>query len=84
MRYEVLKYERIRNLRIENNLTQKQLAEILNLKQNTYSQYEIGVLNYPVELLIRLSEYYGTSVDYLLGLTDEKAPYRRNSKSHES
>ena len=80
MRYEVLKYERIRNLRIENNLTQKQLAEKLNLKQNTYSQYEIGVLNYPVELLIRLSKYYGTSVDYLLGLTDEKTPYRRKNR----
>ena len=80
MRYEVLKYERIRTLRIENDLTQKQLAEALNLKQNTYSQYEIGILNYPTELLIRLSEYYNTSIDYLLGLTDERTPYLRKNK----
>ena len=77
MRCEVLRYERIRNLRIDNSLTQKQLAELLNLKQNTYSQYEIGILNYPVEVLIKLSEYYNTSVDYLLGLTDEQTPYLR-------
>ena len=49
MRYEVMKYERIRNLRIDRGLTQKQVAEYLNIKQNTYSQYEIGVLNYPLE-----------------------------------
>ena len=79
MRYEILKYERIRNLRIESGLTQKQLAEMLNLKQNTYSQYEIGVLNYPIELLIRLSGHYNTSIDYLLGLTNEKTPYPRNN-----
>ena len=84
MRCEILKYERIRNLRIEKDLTQKQLSDILNLKQNTYSQYEIGVLNYPVELLIKLSEYYDTSVDYLLGLTDEKTPYRRKNQSIDS
>ena len=44
---------------------------------NTYSQYEIGVLNYPIDVLIRLACYYNTSVDYLLGLTDERTPYPR-------
>ena len=58
-------------------LSQQQIAELLNVKQNTYSQYEIGVLNYPVDVLIKLAQFYGTSVDYLLGLTDETAPYPR-------
>ena len=51
--------------------SQQQIADMLNVKQNTYSQYEIGVLNYPLDVVVRLAEYYGTSVDYLLGLTDE-------------
>ena len=50
---------------------------LLNVRQNTYSQYEIGVLNYPIDVLIRLACYYNTSVDYLLGLTDERTPYPR-------
>ena len=70
-----MKYERIRNLRIDRGLTQKQVAEYLNIKQNTYSQYEIGVLNYPIEAVGKLADLYGVSVDYLLGLTDQKAPY---------
>ena len=75
MRYEVMKYERIRNLRIDRGLTQKQVAEYLNIKQNTYSQYEIGVLNYPLEAVMKLADLYGVSVDYLVGRTDEKDPY---------
>lgn len=70
MRYEVLKFENIRNLRIDRGLTQKQIAEIVNVKQNTYSQYEIGVLNYPIDVLIKLADYYHVSVDYLLGRTN--------------
>ena len=77
MRYDVLKFENIRNLRIDKDYTQKFVAEYLNIKQNTYSQYELGILNYPIEALIKLSELYGVSVDYLLGLTDEKVPYPR-------
>lgn len=75
MRYEILKFENIRNLRIDRGLTQKQVAEYLNVRQNTYSQYEIGVLNYPVEVLMKLADFYEVSVDYLLGRTNEKAPY---------
>lgn len=77
MRTEILKYERIRNLRIDNNFTQQQVADYLNVKQNTYSQYELGVLNYPVDVLIKLSILYKTSVDYLLGLTNNSMPYER-------
>ena len=75
MRYEIMKYERIRNLRIDRGLTQKQVAEYLNIKQNTYSQYEIGVLNYPIEAVGKLADLYGVSVDYLMGRTDVKEPY---------
>ena len=52
MRNEVLRYERIRNLRIDRNLSQREVAALLNVRQNTYSQYEIGVLNYPIDVLI--------------------------------
>ena len=77
MRNEILRFERIRDLRLDRNLSQQQIAELLNVKQNTYSQYEIGVLNYPVDVLIKLARFYNTSVDYLLGLTDEMTPYPR-------
>lgn len=73
MRTEILKFERIRNLRLDNNLTQREVAEILHVKQNTYSQYEIGVLNYPVEVLIKLARFYEVSIDYMVGLTDDPA-----------
>ena len=66
MRYEVLKFEAIRNLRIDSGYTQKQIAEMLHIKQNTYSQYEIGELNYPLDAVVTLAEYYGVSVDYLV------------------
>lgn len=75
MRYEMMKYERIRNLRIDGGYTQKQIAEYLHIKQNTYSQYEIGVLNYPIDVLERLADFYEVSVDYLLGRTEIKTPY---------
>ena len=75
MRYEALKYERIRNLRIDNDYTQKQIAEYLNVKQNTYSQYELGILNYPIEVILKLADFYGVSADYLLGRTSRKEPY---------
>lgn len=77
MRYEMMKFENIRNLRIDNGYTQKQIAEYLHIKQNTYSQYEIGVLNYPVDVLIKLADFYDVSVDYLLGRTDVRELNRR-------
>lgn len=75
MRYELLKFENIRSLRIDGGYTQRQIAEYLNIKQNTYSQYEIGVLNYPIDVLMKLADFYGVSVDYLLGRTEIKKPY---------
>ena len=75
MRYEILKFENIRNLRIDGGFTQKQIAQYLGISQNTYSQYEIGVINYPVEAVMKLADFYGVSTDYLLGRTDTKTPY---------
>ena len=75
MRYEIMKFENIRNLRIDNGYTQKQIAQQLGISQNTYSQYELGVLNYPVDALMILADFYDVSVDYLLGRTSRKEPY---------
>ena len=77
MRYEKLKFDRIRSLRIDNDYTQREVAEYLNIKQNTYSQYELGILNYPIDALIKLAKLYNVSLDYMVGLTDEKTPYPR-------
>lgn len=68
-------YNRIRELRQDNDLTQKQVGEILNMSQTGYNQYEIGKNDIPTKILIKLAEYYNTSVDYLLGITDERSPY---------
>ncbi|KSV59510.1 helix-turn-helix domain-containing protein [Acetivibrio ethanolgignens] len=70
-------YERIRNLREDYDLKQKDLAEYLNCTQVSYSYYEIGKRDIPSSVLIQLAKYYGCSVDYLLGLTDTKIPYPR-------
>lgn len=75
MRYEIMKFENIRNLRIDKGYTQKEIAKLLGISQNTYSQYEIGVLNYPVDALIKLADIYNVSIDYLVGRTNEKQPY---------
>lgn len=69
-------YRHIRDLREDHDLTQQQLAQLLNISQTTYSRYESGTLDIPSSSLIALAEFYRTSVDYLLGLTNRKAPYR--------
>lgn len=82
MRIEKLPYERIRNLRQDADLTQDDVAEYLNVSQNTYSQYETGTLRFSLEVVIKLALYYDTSVDYLVGLTDERKPYPRAANLH--
>ena len=66
---------RLKDLREDCDIKQIQLAKYLNIKQNTYSQYENGQRQIPLDLLVKLAKYYNTSTDYLLGLTDEKKPY---------
>ncbi len=70
----------IRDLREDNDLTQKQVADYLNIRQNTYSQYETGSRQIPIEVLTALATLYKTSTDYLLGLTDCKIPYPQKKK----
>ncbi len=68
---------RLKELRKENGYTQEYVAKYLNVKQNTYSQYEAGVNQIPIGCLCNLAKLYETSVDYILYLTDEETPYRR-------
>jgi transcriptional regulator with XRE-family HTH domain len=67
----------MRDLREDGDLTQTQVGAAINVPQRTYSYYETGRRGVPPEVLIALAEFYGTSVDYLLNLTDEKTPYPR-------
>ena len=60
-------YENIRNLREDRDLKQKEIAAMLNISQNTYYQYETGVIELTASTLIKLADFYGVSVDYLLG-----------------
>ncbi len=69
-------YHRLRDLREDRDLPQRALAELLHVSQATYSRYEGGTLDIPSASLIALARFYGTSVDYLLDLTDHPAPYR--------
>lgn len=65
-------YQRIKDLREDNDKTQKQLADYLGMKQPQYYRYENGQRDIPTDILIKLSKYYNVSVDYILGLTDKK------------
>lgn len=65
-------FPNIRNLREDNDKKQQQLADYLNVKQTTYSKYELGKINIPIEVFIKLADYYDVSVDYLLGRTTQK------------
>lgn len=68
-------YRRLRDLREDHDLTQAQVAEFLGMKQPQYNRYERGLRDVPTDVLIRLAQYYKTSVDYILGLTNCSAPY---------
>ncbi len=60
-------FRNIRNLRRNHDKTQEELAEYLNIKQTTYSKYELGKVNIPVDVFLKLADYYDVSVDYLVG-----------------
>lgn len=68
-------FERVRNLRVDKDMTQKYMADLLHIDQSTYSDYETGKINIPVDALIKISECHETSLDYLVGKTDKKDPY---------
>ena len=72
--------DHLRALREDRDLSQEAMAEFLNVHQTTYSDYELGYSNMSAETLAKLAEFFHTSVDYLLGLTDEPRPYPRKKK----
>ena len=68
---------RIKDLREDRDLTQQELSKFLNISQVAYSYYELNKRNIPLELLSKLADFYNTSVDYLIYITDEFKPYKR-------
>lgn len=76
-----MKFENMRALREDNDVKQRELATILNVSQNTYSQYESGIIAITGISLIKLADFYGVSVDYLLDRTDVKTPYPKKTRA---
>lgn len=75
-------FEKIKELRLENNIRQVNIAKLLNIKQTTYSKYELGKIEIPIESLIKLADLYDVSLDYLLGRTNIRESFhRRTSKN---
>ena len=72
-----MQFPNIRNLREDRDLRQRQLAEVLHVSQNTYSQYETGIIELTAEKLVLLADFYNVSVDYLLGRTEIMEPYKK-------
>ena len=70
-----MQFPNIRNLREDRDLRQRELAEVLHVSQNTYSQYQNGVIELTAEKLVLLADFYEVSVDYLLGRTEKMEPY---------
>ncbi len=66
----IMQFKNLRGIREDRDIKQKDIAKILNVSQNTYSQYETGVISLTAEVLIKLADYYGVSVDYLLDRTN--------------
>lgn len=75
-----MKFQRIQDMRTDADLSQRELSEILHISQRSYSHYETGSRNIPIEMLIRLANYYDTSIDYLVGRTDVKKSSPRTKK----
>jgi transcriptional regulator with XRE-family HTH domain len=69
-------FKRLRDMREDRDLTQAQMAALLNIHQTTYSDYELGNLNVPIEVFIKLAAFYNTSIDFLAGVTDNPTPYK--------
>lgn len=71
-------FQRLTDLRVDADKTQQEVADVLNCKREVYRRYEKGVYEIPVWAVIKLAQYYGTSTDYLLGMTDVPCPYTRS------
>lgn len=73
-------YNRIKDLRIDKDIFQRDIAKILDITQRNYSYIETGKTDVPTDILIKLADFYNTSIDYLLGRTDTIKPYPRKHK----
>ena len=69
-------FQRLEDLRIDNDKTQAELADYLGCQREVYRRYEKGTRQIPIDFLIKLAKFYHVSIDYLVGLTDEKKPYK--------
>lgn len=74
-----MQFKNLRGTREDKDIKQKDIAKVLNVSQNTYSQYETGVISLTAEVLLKLADYYGVSIDYLLDRTNN--PKLNNEKS---
>ena len=71
-----MRFKNLRAIREDRDIKQKDIAKVLNVSQNTYSQYETGVISLTAEVLIKLADYYSVSIDYLLDRTDNPNPIK--------
>ncbi len=69
---------RLKEIREDRDLTQKEVSNILNMDQSNYSKYELEKINIPIDILLKLADFYNTSTDYLLYRTDERKPYKKS------
>lgn len=75
--------ERLKEIREDKDLLQKDIAKILNIPQQNYSRYELGIVAMPIEKYAKLALFYNTSIDYLVGITNERKPYPSNLKNED-
>lgn len=76
--------DRLKDLREDADLTQAELAKILGCYQTTYSRYETGITSVPIDVLIKLADFYQVSIDYITGRTNERNPYKRTDSKNYS
>lgn len=69
-----MKFQRIQDLRVDNDITIKDISMYLGLHRDVYSRYEKGIRDFPIDILIKLADYYNCSIDYLVGRSDTKNP----------
>lgn len=75
-------FDRVKELREDNDIIQTAIAEYLNIKRNTYSDYETGKINIPIDALIKIADYHNVSLDYLVGRSDDKSPFREPDQTN--
>lgn len=75
--------ERLKEIREDRDLLQKDIAKILNIPQQNYSRYELGIIKMPIDKYVILAKYYNVSIDYLVGITDNKKPYPKSIMNKE-